>query len=459
MNFQTVNPATGEAIHAYERPTAGEIDRALDSLAAGYESWRARTIPERASVLRAAARLLERRSKDLALLMAEEMGKPHDQGRAEVLKCATACGYYADHAQAFLAPEVVDSHDGKRYVASEPLGVILAIMPWNFPVWQVIRFAAPNLAAGNVALLKHADGTAGTALSLEALLHDAGVPDGAFRAVLADHEATAELIRDRRVAAVTLTGSTRAGRAVAAVAGEALKKCVLELGGSDPYVVLADADVEHAARTCVRSRLANTGQSCIAAKRFICVEPLLGEFTERVVTLMEGHAFGDPRADEPPALGPLARHDLRDALHEQVRRSVDAGADVLLGGETPGGPGAFYPPTVLAGVRPGMAAFDEELFGPVAAIVCAEDDDDAIALANRTEYGLGAAVFTRDAARGEEIARTRLQAGSCFVNDFVRSDPALPFGGIRDSGFGRELSHHGMHEFLNRKTVVVKPAG
>jgi succinate-semialdehyde dehydrogenase/glutarate-semialdehyde dehydrogenase len=339
-------------------------------------------------------------------------------------------------------------------VAFEPLGPVLAVMPWNFPLWQVFRFAAPALMAGDVGLLKHASNVSGCALAIEEILHGAGVPRDAFRTLLVGSARVAALVRAPEVVAVTLTGSTPAGRAVAATAGACLKKSVLELGGSDPYVVLEDADLERTAETCATSRLLNGGQSCIAAKRFVVVESVLQGFQELLVERIRARRMGDP-LDEGVDVGPQARGDLRDELHRQVEASIARGARVLLGGRVPEGPGAFYPPSVLAGVEPGMPAFDEELFGPVAAIVAARDEKDAIRLANHTVFGLGAAVFTRDLERGERIARHELQAGSCFVNAFVKSDPRLPFGGIRESGYGRELGAFGIREFVNVKTVYV----
>ncbi len=453
--LESVDPSSEERLRTWPETSAAEVERILERVASRAERWARVSLAERAAPLRSAAALLRERAGRYALLMAEEMGKPLAQGRAEIEKCATTCEFFAERAGRYLAPEPAEpARAGAReYVAFTPLGVVLAVMPWNFPFWQVFRFAAPGLMAGNAALLKHAENVQGCAAAIEECLGDAGFPADLWRSLALGVERVPALIRDPRVRAVTLTGSTRAGRAVAEVAGGALKKCVLELGGSDPYLVLADADLELAARTCVAARLINGGQSCIAAKRFIVVEPARSEFTERVVELMKAKRWGDPRSD--PDLGPLARADLRAALHGQVARSVERGARVLLGGELPDGRGYFYPPTVLENVRPGMAAFEEETFGPLAAIVPASDEEVALTLANATAFGLGAAVFTRDVERGEHLARERLEAGSVFVNDFVRSDPRLPFGGIKDSGFGRELAAFGMREFVNVKTVVV----
>ena len=454
MPLQSINPTDGRLIHEYPEATPEEVASALAAARRAFESWRRTTFTERAAALRRAGALLREERDPLARLMALEMGKPVAQGRAEADKCAWACEHYAEHAERFLAPEAAPTDASKSYVAFEPLGPVLAVMPWNFPLWQVFRFAAPALMAGNVGLLKHASNVSGCALAIENVLHAAGVPRDAFRALLVGSSRVATLIEAPEVVAVTLTGSTPAGRAVAAGAGACLKKSVLELGGSDPYVVLEDADLERAAETCATSRLQNGGQSCIAAKRFVVVESVLQGFQERLVERIRARRMGDP-LDEGTDVGPQARRDLRDLLHRQVEASVAQGARVLLGCRVPEGPGAFYPPSVLAGVLPGMPAFEEELFGPVAAIVAAKDEGDAIRLANHTVFGLGAAVFTRDLERGERIARHELSAGSCFVNAFVKSDPRLPFGGIRESGYGRELGAFGIREFVNVKTVVV----
>jgi succinate-semialdehyde dehydrogenase/glutarate-semialdehyde dehydrogenase len=452
--LESVDPRTGERLRVWPEIDEAELERRLARAHQAARAWGAREIEERGVLLRRVAELLRARVEPLAYLMAEELGKPLVQGRAEVEKCAAGCEHYSVHAPAMLADEIPVAQKPltRELVAFRPLGVVLAIMPWNFPLWQVIRCAAPTLAAGNGLLLKHAENVQGCAVALEQLFVDAEAPAGLFTNLALSVARVPALIRDPRVAAVTLTGSTRAGRAVAEVAGAALKKCVLELGGSDPYVVLADADLALAAETCVASRLINGGQSCIAAKRFIVVEPVRREFTERVVAVMRAKTMGDPRTAVD--LGPQARVDLRDALHTQVCQSVERGARLLLGGEPAPGPGFFYPPSVLADVAPGQAAYGEELFGPVAAILGARDEAHALELANDTRYGLGAAVFTRDIERGIRLAKDVLQAGSVFVNDFVRSDPRLPFGGIKDSGFGRELGEFGLREFVNVKTIV-----
>lgn len=453
MALRSVNPTTGETVAEHAPTGPAELASALAAARAAFASWRETAFAGRAAVVRAAGAALSARREDLARLMAVEMGKPVAQGRAEVDKCASVCAFYADAAEGFLAPLAAPSDARRSHVRFDPLGVVLAVMPWNFPLWQVFRFAAPALMAGNAALLKHASNVPGCALAIDEVFRSAGSPPGLFRALLVGAERVPELIEAPEVAAVTLTGSTPAGRAVAARAGQCLKKTVLELGGSDPYLVLEDADLELAAETCAVSRLINGGQSCIAAKRFLVVEPVRRRFEELFVERMRARATGDP-LDEGTALGPQARTDLRDALHAQVQESLARGARLLLGGRVPAGPGAFYPPTVLADVGPGMPAHDEELFGPVAAVVPVRDEEEAVRVANDSAFGLGAAVFTADLGRGERLA-ARLEAGSVFVNAFVRSDPRLPFGGVKASGYGRELSSFGIREFVNVKTVYV----
>jgi len=457
----SVDPATGETFEEHHEHDHGELTLRLDLATEAARKWADTPVENRVAVLRAAARLLRERAGDHAAVMAREMGKPLPQGRAESEKCAAVCDWFADHAVAMLRPRDVPPAPGAdggplhEQVVFAPIGPVLAIMPWNFPFWQAFRFAAPAVAAGNVVLLKHAESVQGCARAIEELLRSAEAPAGVLQNLAIGVSRVGDVIRHPAVTAVTFTGSVRGGRAVAEAAGGAVKKTVLELGGSDPYVVLADADLEHAARTCVTARLVNGGQTCVAAKRFVVVDTVRAEFTRRVVEEMRSRTVGDPRSEPPPDLGPLARGDLRDALHAQVEGSVARGARKLVGGEIPSGPGFFYPPTVLADVREGMPAYHEETFGPVAAILPARDEDDAIRIANDTSFGLGAAVFTRDLERGERIARERLQAGFCAVNDFVRSDPRLPFGGIKESGWGRELSEFGLREFVNVKTVVV----
>jgi succinate-semialdehyde dehydrogenase/glutarate-semialdehyde dehydrogenase len=454
MALESVDPSSGEILARYEAMPESELAEIAARCAGAQPAWAEASFAERGRVLLAAAEVLRSRSEELAALMAREMGKPLPEGRGEVEKCAWACEFYAEQAERFLAPEQVKTDASRSYVAFAPLGVVLAVMPWNFPLWQVFRFAAPTLMAGNAGLLKHASNVSGCSLAIEEILRQAGLPEGVFRSLLAGSDAVAGLIERPEVAAVTLTGSTPAGRAVAARAGACLKKTVLELGGSDPYLVLEDADLEAAIDICVKSRLLNGGQSCIAAKRFILPASRRAECEALFVEKMSARRSGNPLA-QGVELGPLARRDLRDELHDQVERSVRAGARLLLGGAIPEGPGAFYPPSVLSGVRPGMPAYSEELFGPVASLIFVSGEAEGVRVANDTSFGLGAAVFTRDVANGERIARESLQAGCCFVNALVRSDPRLPFGGVRESGYGRELGLFGIREFVNVKTVYV----
>jgi succinate-semialdehyde dehydrogenase/glutarate-semialdehyde dehydrogenase len=452
----STNPATGKTVETYDEHTPEQVEALISETHARQVEWRRTGFEHRAKILRAVADLLERRADPLAVLMAVEMGKPVTAGHAEVEKCAWVCRYYADHAPEQLADIPLDADRDRSYIHHEPLGVVLAVMPWNFPLWQVFRFAAPAIMAGNGALLKHASNVTGCSLAIERLFSDAGAPLGLFRSLKIGSSAVASVLEHDLVRAATLTGSVPAGAAVASTAGRLLKKTVLELGGSDPYVVLADADIEAAARTCATSRLINSGQSCIAAKRFVVVDEVHDAFLEAFVAEMGAATMGDPM-DDATTIGPQAQESLRDELHIQVGRSIAQGARLVLGGEVPADPGAWYPSTVLADVTPEMVAGSEELFGPVAAVMRAADECDAIRIANTTRFGLGAAVFTSDLEKGERLAAHELEAGCCFVNDFVASDPRLPFGGIKDSGYGRELSHLGIHEFVNQKTVVVGP--
>jgi len=454
MTLRSVNPATDELVREYPEASPDEVRRALEASLRAFEAWSRTGFEERAAPLRKVASLLEEQRDELAGLMAVEMGKPLAQGRSEADKCAWVCRYYADTAEAALAPEPVETEAKRSFVAFRPLGPVLAVMPWNFPLWQVFRFLAPAVMAGNAGILKHASNVSGCALAIETLMRAAGFPADLFRAMLVPSRRVAELIDASEIRAVTLTGSTPAGQAVAAQAGKRLKKTVLELGGSDPYLILEDADLELAAEACAASRLINGGQSCIAAKRFIVVEPVRKEFEERLVERMRARRMGDPLADGID-IGPQARRDLRDELHGQVEASLSKGARLLLGGQVPEGPGAFYPATVLTDVGPGTPAHDDELFGPVAAVIPVRDEAEAVRVANASRFGLGAAVFTGDAARGERIAAEELEAGACFVNSFVKSDPRLPFGGIKESGYGRELSSFGIREFVNIKSVYV----
>ncbi|HEX6742020.1 MAG TPA: NAD-dependent succinate-semialdehyde dehydrogenase [Sphingomicrobium sp.] len=452
--LQTSDPATGNPGKSYDEHTIEEAHAAAAAAHAAFRAWRRTSFAERSAVIHRAAELLRDRRDELAGLMTEEMGKPIDDGRAEVEKCAFNCDWFADHAAAYLADEARDVGGTEAFVTFNPLGVVLAIMPWNFPLWQVFRFAAPALMAGNGALLKHASNVPGSALAIEQLLHDAGVPRDLFRTLLLPSSDVDALIRDDNVAAVTLTGSVTAGRSVATAAGSVLKKCVLELGGADAYVVLEDADIEAAARVAAAARMVNGGQSCIAGKRFIVVRPVLEQFESALTNAMRGYEMGDPRR-EGTRLGPMQSIKARDEIHRQVNESVRKGARLLLGGKIPDRPGAWYPATVLANVLPGQPAHDEEVFGPVAAIIAAEDEKDAIRIANASEFGLGSAVLTGDLDRGRRIAAEELEAGLSFVNENVRSDPRMPFGGVKHSGYGRECSEFGIREFTNIKSVHV----
>jgi succinate-semialdehyde dehydrogenase / glutarate-semialdehyde dehydrogenase len=452
--FKAINPATGELIREFSEHDEDEVRRRLERALEAFNSWRRFDFAERAGYLTGVADLLRERSADFARLMTEEMGKTLAAAASEVDKCAWVCDFYAENGARFLAPEPVATDAAKSFIRYEPLGPVLAIMPWNFPFWQFFRFAAPALMAGNVALLKHAANVPGSALAIEALFREAGLPEGAVTTLLVSSARTKDLIQDPAVRAVTLTGSDRAGREVASEAGRCLKKTVMELGGSDPFIVLADADPVEAARQATKARAINNGQSCIAAKRFIIEEAIADRFEDEFVRAMEGLKVGDPM-DRATDVGPMAREDLLVSLDDQVQRTVAAGGVLRTGGKRLEGKGWFYAPTVLTGVKPGMAAFDEETFGPVAAVIRARDAAEAIALANRSPFGLGASLWTADAARGEDLA-AEIEAGSVFVNGAVKSDPRLPFGGVKNSGYGRELSEVGIREFVNIKTVWIK---
>ena len=455
MSINSINPANGQVIQSYQPHTSEEVSKIIAGTHQAWEKWRETPYSFRSKLLLAAAKILRSRKEELAILMALEMGKPLQGGQAEIEKCADVCEYYAKNAEQFLKDEPVDTDASKSYVSFQPLGIVLAIMPWNFPFWQVFRFLAPALMAGNAALLKHASNVFGCALEIENMIREAGFPENLFRSLLIPGNEVDQVIENPLVQAITLTGSTEAGKKVAAKAASILKKSVLELGGSDAYLILADADLELAAETCVNSRLINSGQSCIAAKRFIVVKSIEKRFTDLFRQKMAAKVMGDPM-DKNTDIGPQARPDLRDELHQQVVKSIEMGAKCILGGEIPATGYSFYPPTILNGVKKGMPAYEEELFGPVAAIISAEDEEEAIQMANDTLFGLGAAVFTRDLKRGEEIASRRLEAGSCFVNTLVKSDPRLPFGGIKQSGYGRELGLYGIREFVNVKTVYIR---
>jgi succinate-semialdehyde dehydrogenase / glutarate-semialdehyde dehydrogenase len=451
----SINPSKNKLIKSYNEMTSEESEKVISLADIAFNSWRETSFERRSELMKNAAKVLRKNSEEYSVLMTMEMGKPIVQSRSEVEKCAWVCDYYAENAEKFLADEIIKTEATKSFVSYQPLGVILAIMPWNFPFWQVFRFAAPNIMAGNTGLLKHSSNVSGCALAIEDVFRRAGFPDNLFRTLLVTSKNVKEIISNQKVQAVTITGSVPAGKSVASLAGSLIKKTVLELGGSDPYIVLEDADLEKAAMSCVTSRLINAGQSCIAAKRFIIVENVYDEFEKLFLQFMSKKKMGDP-LNEQNDLGPQASIQLRNELHDQVLRSVKQGAELILGGTIPEMEGAYYPPTILTNVKPGIAAFNEELFGPVAALIKAKDEDEAIKLANKSVFGLGAAVFTEDMKRGERVAKEKLNAGCCFVNDFVKSDPRLPFGGIKESGYGRELSPFGIKEFVNIKTVYIK---
>jgi succinate-semialdehyde dehydrogenase/glutarate-semialdehyde dehydrogenase len=457
MTIQSINPATEEVIETFAPHTAAQIDEILTSVAAAQKTWRDRSFAERADVLRQVAALLRERKDELARAATSEMGKPIVESEAEVEKCAWVCEYYAEHAERFLADEQVPSTATESYIAYRPLGVLLAIMPWNFPYWQALRAAAPALMAGNAVVLKHASNVTRCALEIEQLFADSA-PDTIFRTVVAPGSEVEALIADRRIAAVTLTGSDAAGVAVASAAGHALKKTVLELGGSDAFIVLEDADLDAAAQMAVKARFQNTGQSCIAAKRFIVVESVAEDFEKKFVEAAAKLKVGDP-LDRATQIGPVARGDLRETLAEQVKQSVEMSAKVALGGESiagPDGKGYFYAPTVLTQVTDAMPVFREETFGPAAAVIRARDAEHAVELANDADFGLGGNLWTRDLPRARELAR-RLESGGVFINGMTASDPRLPFGGVKRSGHGRELSLVGIREFVNIQTVWIGP--
>jgi len=450
----SVNPSNCKIVARYKSHTKKQANNIVLKTHTAWLTWKDSAADERSKLLMALSEKLLNRKTELANLIAAEMGKPLKQGVSEIEKCAAACEYYAQNAAGFLKDQLIKTDASKSYVTFNPIGVVLAVMPWNFPVWQVFRFLAPALAAGNCGVLKHASNVMGCALAIEDLVKEAGFPDNVFRTLLIDSKAVGAIIENPLIKAVTLTGSTNAGKMVAEKAGSLIKKTVLELGGSDAYIILEDADLDKAAEICVNSRLVNGGQSCIAAKRFVVVKAVEKEFTRLFVEKMATKVMGDP-LDEATDIGPQARVDLRDELHQQVERSIAKGAKCLLGGKVSEGKNAFYPPTVLTNIKKGMPAYNEELFGPVAAIISARDEADAIRIANDSVFGLGGAVFTKDTKRGEHIAATQMEAGSCFVNGLVKSDPRLPFGGIKESGYGRELGMFGIHEFVNIKTVWV----
>ena len=454
MSIETINPATGQVIQTYTEMPPEKVKSIVEKVHASHSTWRHTPAPVFKSNLLRLKDLLTERAEDYAKIITLEMGKPITAARVEVTKCIALCDYYAHNAEKHLRPHEIQTDHQKSYVSYEAIGVIFAIMPWNFPLWQAMRFLVPLLMTGNGGILSHAPISTGCSLMLEQLVLDAGYPENLFRSVIVSNEVAAEIIANPRVQAVTLTGSERAGSAVAGAAGKALKKVVLELGGSDPYLILDDADVALAADICVRSRLNNTGQVCIAAKRLITLPKVRDAFQNAVIEHAKAYQMGDPM-DETCHFGPMAREDLRAELHKQVQDCIRQGAELVCGGEIPNGRGFYYPVTILKNVKAGMPAFENELFGPVIAFIDAKDENEAFEMANNVRFGLGAAVFTKDIKKGEHIARHILQAGTCCVNAMVASNPALPFGGVKSSGFGRELSSEGIHEFVNIKTICI----
>lgn len=452
--LRSINPTTEVLIQDYKVLTQEEINTLLSRAARVFQDWRYVPLEQRLKYMAQLKHQLLEQKHELANLITTEMGKPFEQAIAEIEKCTTICDYYIKNASRILANTLITEGSEEGYVTYQPLGVILGIMPWNFPFWQVIRYAVPALIAGNTTLLKHASNVTGCSLAIEKLFRDAGFPKGIFASLLIDSRSLAPIIGDKRIQAITLTGSTQAGRAVATLAGQHLKKCVLELGGSDAYIILEDADLEASAALCMKGRIHNAGQSCISAKRFIVVESIRHDFEQLMYEQFDQVTYGDPMTGK-YMMGPLARLDLRDDLHDQVVRSVDKGATLLIGGQIPQIVGAYYPATILTNVQPGMPAYSEELFGPVASIIPAKDEEEAIRIANDSQFGLGAAIFTNDERKGKAIAEQKLEAGSCFVNNIVHSDSRFPFGGIKNSGYGRELGEFGIREFVNIKTIRV----
>lgn len=452
--INVINPSTEQVCGQYPLMSQQESERIIQDMHQAQQAWAQSQISLRKQCLLRLSALLLEKQEAAATLITQEMGKPISQSRAEIEKCARLCDYYAREGEAFLKPEVIPTEFYKSYLSFHPIGIVFAIMPWNYPFWQVMRFAVPNLMVGNAGLLKHAPNSTGTALFIEQLFLQAGFPENLFRCLVIDIDLAPFVIHHPHVAGITLTGSNRAGQSVAQEAGKALKKVVLELGGSDPYLILEDADLDWAAQQCIQSRLSNAGQVCIAAKRIIVVDSVREKFEALILKHTQEYIIGNP-LDPNTKLGPMARNDLRLNVHDQVQRSIKMGARCILGGILPEGLGYFYPATVLCDVTVASPAFHEELFGPVVCIVPAKDEYEAIQLANHTPFGLAGAVFTRDLAKGETIARDCIVAGSCAVNAFVTSDPRLPFGGVKQSGYGRELAREGMREFVNIKTIVI----
>jgi len=453
--MKAINPFTGKICGIYPKHNEKEVNQIINQVDLAYKSWRASDCSERSAFLFRLGELLLEKEDWLSDIITSEMGKLKKESLAEVRKCAWVCRYYAEHAPEFLASESIQTESSQAFVSYQPIGTVLAVMPWNFPFWQVFRFLAPTLMAGNTGLLKHASNVPGCALAIEQLVEEAGFPENVFRTILVGGSEVKAIIGNTKVKAVTLTGSTPAGKSVAAAAGAVLKKTVLELGGSDPYLIFEDADVQEAARLCAAGRLLNAGQSCIGAKRFIVMDSVYEAFKAELLRHMESARYGNPK-DETTSIGPMARLDLRDELHEQVVKSIQLGAKLLCGGYIPDGEAAFYPATVLENVQKGMPAYHEELFGPVAVLFRVKSHDEAISVANDTVFGLGGAIFTQNTENAKLLAEKGLEAGCVFINDFVKSDPRLPFGGVKESGYGRELSLLGIREFVNAKTIVIK---
>ena len=451
--MRALNPATGTLIRDYPTHTLAETKSIIEKSQKAWLSWRDTDIESRKHLLLETAMVLRSGKEEYARLMSLEMGKIIGESRAEIEKCALVCEYYAKNGESFLADEIVQTESTKSFISFEPIGIALAVMPWNFPFWQVFRFAAPALMAGNAGLLKHASNVPGCALAIEDIFLKAGFPEHLFRTLMIPGSDVESIIKNNHVRAVTLTGSEAAGSEVASIAGRELKKSVLELGGSDPFIVLDDADIDLCAKIAAQARMINTGQSCIAAKRFIVVESRLKAFEEKQSQFMSDMVMGDP-LDENTDIGPMARTDLREELHEQVQSSLAKGARLLLGGSIVEGPGAFYGATVVTNVKPGMSLYHEETFGPVSAIIPVKNAEEAIRVANDSDFGLGASLWTQDLEQGEKLAR-RIESGAVFVNGMTVSDPRMPFGGIKRSGYGRELSHFGIREFVNIKSIVI----
>ncbi|PIR37196.1 MAG: succinate-semialdehyde dehydrogenase [Alphaproteobacteria bacterium CG11_big_fil_rev_8_21_14_0_20_39_49] len=451
--MKSINPYSNEIISSYDKMKDREVLSIIESMHSAFLKWKNYTFPEKSKLMRQAADILRKHKEEYAELITCEMGKPINESKAEIEKCALLCDYYQENAATFLEQQEIKTGYAKSYVRFDPIGIIFAVMPWNFPFWQVFRFAVPTLMAGNAGLLKHASNVSGCALVIDDIFKKAGFPENIFRALLIDHNQVDSVIAHSHIRAVTVTGSVEAGKTIAKRAGEFSKKSVLELGGSDAYIVLGNADIDKAAELCVKSRMINGGQSCIAAKRFIVHKSIHDKFVEQMKTKMQGYVTGDPM-DKRTNLGPMVSKKQRDIIHEQVKQSVEKGAKCILGGEIEDKDGTFYPPTILINVKPDMPAYDDEIFGPVASVIKFNDVDEAINIANDSDFGLGGAIFSNDIKTAENIAR-QMDTGNVAINDYVKSDPRLPFGGVKYSGYGRELAKFGIREFVNIKTVVV----